>query len=94
MSDTDDRLVVADGHVLRPEMTVDRADVLVDGERGVVEAVGSDLDAPERLDASDGLVIPGLVNAHTHVSMTLLRGYADDKPLDAWLREDIWPVEA
>jgi 5-methylthioadenosine/S-adenosylhomocysteine deaminase len=38
--------------------------------------------------------MPGLVNAHTHVAMTLLRGYADDKPLEAWLREDVWPVEA
>jgi len=38
--------------------------------------------------------MPGLVNAHTHVAMTLLRGHADDKPLESWLREDIWPVEA
>jgi 5-methylthioadenosine/S-adenosylhomocysteine deaminase len=38
--------------------------------------------------------MPGLVNAHTHVAMTLLRGHADDKPLDTWLQEDIWPVEA
>jgi 5-methylthioadenosine/S-adenosylhomocysteine deaminase len=38
--------------------------------------------------------VPGLVNAHTHVAMTLFRGAADDKPLDAWLQEDIWPVEA
>ena len=38
--------------------------------------------------------MPGLVNAHTHVAMTLLRGYADDKPLTPWLEEDIWPLEA
>jgi 5-methylthioadenosine/S-adenosylhomocysteine deaminase len=38
--------------------------------------------------------MPGLVNAHTHAAMTLFRGLADDKPLDRWLREDIWPVEA
>ncbi|MFB6157520.1 MAG: amidohydrolase [Haloferacaceae archaeon] len=94
MSDHDGDLVVAGGRVLRPDMTVERADVLVDRKRGVIGAVGPDLDAAERLDASDGLVVPGLVNAHTHVSMTLLRGYADDKPLDAWLREDVWPVEA
>jgi 5-methylthioadenosine/S-adenosylhomocysteine deaminase len=88
-------MLVAGGQVLRPDTTVTRADVLVDSESGEILAVGEDVDADpdERLDASDGLVIPGLVNAHTHVAMTLLRGYADDKPLEAWLREDIWPVE-
>lgn len=39
-------------------------------------------------------LIPGLVNAHTHNPMTLLRGIADDLPLMTWLQEHIWPVEA
>ena len=39
------------------------------------------------------LVIPGLVNCHTHLAMTLFRGLADDLPLDIWLREHIWPLE-
>ena len=89
-------LLVHGGRVLRPDLSVERADVLADSETGRIVDVGLGLtESPaERLDATDSLVIPGLVNAHTHVSMTLLRGYADDKPLDAWLREDIWPVEA
>ncbi|PSP70078.1 S-adenosylhomocysteine deaminase [Halobacteriales archaeon QH_8_67_27] len=89
-------LLVTGGQVLRPDLTVERADVLVDQDSGDVAAVDEPgaLDGDDELDASDGLVIPGLVNAHTHVAMTLLRGVADDKPLDAWLREDIWPVEA
>jgi 5-methylthioadenosine/S-adenosylhomocysteine deaminase len=89
-------LHITGGKVLTPATTIERADVLVDRDAGTIEAVGTDLDAgdAERLDASGGLVIPGLVNAHTHVAMTLLRGHADDKPLDAWLQEDIWPVEA
>ncbi|MFC4450837.1 amidohydrolase [Halorussus aquaticus] len=90
------RLRIAGGRVLRPDATVERADVLVDSESGDIVAVGDPEDVPEgdeTLDAEDGLVMPGLVNAHTHVAMTLLRGYADDKELDAWLREDIWPVE-
>ena len=89
-------LLVAGGRVLRPDHTVERADVLVDTETGRIAAVGADLtESPDdRLDASGGLVVPGLVNAHTHVAMTLLRGHADDKPLGAWLREDVWPVEA
>ncbi|WEL20189.1 amidohydrolase [Halorhabdus sp. BNX81] len=87
-------LLVTGGQVLRPDMTVERADVLVDQDAGTIEAVGDPGSGDDELDAEGGLVIPGLVNAHTHVAMTLLRGLADDKPLDAWLREDIWPVEA
>jgi 5-methylthioadenosine/S-adenosylhomocysteine deaminase len=78
-------------------MTVERADVIVDSDAGEILAVeepGETTTADEYLDAADGLVIPGLVNAHTHVAMTLFRGNADDKELDAWLQEDIWPVEA
>ncbi len=39
------------------------------------------------------VLIPGLVNAHTHAAMTLLRGFADDLPLERWLNERVWPVE-
>ena len=89
-------LLVSGGQVLRPDVTVERADVLVDQDSGDILSVDDpgELAGDDELDAGDGLVIPGLVNAHTHVAMTLLRGYADDKPLDAWLQEDIWPVEA
>jgi len=87
-------LLVTGGRVLRPDMTVERADVLVDQDAGTIEAVGDPGGGDDELDAEGGLIIPGLVNAHTHVAMTLLRGLADDKPLDAWLQEDIWPVEA
>ncbi|UVE51328.1 amidohydrolase [Haloferax larsenii] len=91
-----DTLRIEGGQVLRPDMTVERADVLVDRDDGTILDIGTDLDADasETLDADGCLVMPGLVNAHCHVSMTLLRGYADDKELDAWLREDIWPAEA
>ena len=41
----------------------------------------------------DHAVFPGLVNTHTHAAMTLFRGYADDLPLERWLREGIWPAE-
>ena len=39
------------------------------------------------------VVLPGLVNAHTHAGMTLLRGFADDLPLMRWLEEHVWPAE-
>lgn len=50
-------------------------------------------DAKQTLDLSDHLLMPGLVNAHGHTAMSLLRGYADDQPLHTWLNEHIWPVE-
>jgi 5-methylthioadenosine/S-adenosylhomocysteine deaminase len=45
------------------------------------------------IDAKGGIVVPGLVNAHTHLPMTLFRGLADDLPLDKWLNEHIFPAE-
>lgn len=45
------------------------------------------------IDARGGIVMPGLVNAHTHSPMTLLRGCANDLALDEWLNEHIFPLE-
>ncbi|WP_411965058.1 amidohydrolase [Haloferax sp. YSMS24] len=89
-------LRITGGQVLRPDGTVETADVLVDSDEGTILDIAADVDADadETLDADGCLVMPGLVNAHCHVPMTLLRGHADDKQLDAWLQEDIWPAEA
>lgn len=45
------------------------------------------------ISGENKLVIPGFVNAHTHLAMILFRGYADDIPLQRWLEEEIWPAE-
>ncbi len=45
------------------------------------------------LDLQDHVIIPGLINAHTHAAMSLFRGIADDLPLMQWLQEHIWPAE-
>ncbi|MCS7096674.1 MAG: amidohydrolase [Nitrososphaerota archaeon] len=50
--------------------------------------------AEELIDAHGKVAIPGLINCHTHVPMTLFRGVAEDKPLKVWLKEAIWPLEA
>ncbi len=47
----------------------------------------------ETIDAKGMLLIPGLVNTHTHLPMVLFRGYSDDLPLDEWLKTRIWPAE-
>jgi len=61
---------------------------------GRIERIGEPEDAERVIDAEGGVVLPGLVNAHTHAAMTLFRGYADDLPFDEWLFERIVPVEA
>lgn len=47
----------------------------------------------EKIDAKDKIVTPGLINTHQHAAMSLLRGYADDLPLQEWLEKWIWPIE-
>ncbi len=51
-------------------------------------------DPAERIDRPHHALLPGFVNAHTHAAMNLLRGIADDLPLDVWLQQHIWPAEA
>ena len=48
----------------------------------------------DHVELSGHLLMPGLVNAHGHAGMTLLRGYADDMSLASWLNDKIWPLEA
>lgn len=52
------------------------------------------LSAAEELHLDGQLLCPGLINAHGHAAMTLLRGFADDLPLMSWLQDHIWPAEA
>ncbi len=65
-------------------------------EDHTITEVGKELDASgkEVYDFPNHVLIPGLVNTHTHAAMTLFRGYADDIPLQNWLNDHIWPLEA
>jgi len=78
-------------------LTMDPEDTLI--EKGAV-AVGEDLvlaasyKAAKTVDARGGIIMPGLVNAHTHAAMTCFRGIADDLPLMTWLNDHIFPAEA
>lgn len=62
---------------------------------GVISYIGSSADfkADTVIDGRNKVVMPGLVNAHTHVAMTLFRSYADGLPLEEWLFNKIFPVE-
>jgi len=52
------------------------------------------IEADYKIDGTKKLVLPGLINTHTHIPMTLFRGYGDDMLLKDWLSQRIWPVEA
>ncbi len=81
----------------------DRFDIIPDGLLCVkegklkrVEALAAHQSLPaatETINARGGLIMPGLINSHTHLPMTLFRGLADDLPLDIWLNKHIFPAE-
>ena len=71
----------------------ERLSIRIEGER-ISEMGNLSGDAEHIIDAEGMLALPGLVNCHTHAAMTLLRGFADDMPLQPWLEEKIWPQEA
>jgi len=77
--------------VLTPEKTLENKNIVVKDSR--IESIGGCDKSEEVIDASNHIVLPGLVNMHTHASMNLLRGVSDDKKLQKWLQEDIWPLE-
>ena len=60
---------------------------------GPEEEIKKEYSAKETFDCDGKVLMPGLINAHTHVPMTLLRGLADDLRLDVWLQGYMWPVE-
>lgn len=76
------------------EGIVENTDILIEDD--VIAEIGRNLKSPadEVIDGTDKLVIPGLINAHTHLGMSLLRNLSDDYPLYEWLNDVIWPFEA
>ncbi len=77
---------------------VDNGAVAVRGDRIVAVGPRAEVEqrfrAARRLDRPGAVLLPGLINAHTHAPMSLLRGIADDMRLDEWLEKYIFPVEA
>jgi len=71
-------------------LAVDDDTIVAVGPEG--DVLGS-YSAPEVIDCGGRIIIPGLINAHTHAAMTLLRGLEDDRRLDVWLLAYIMPVE-
>jgi len=93
-------LLVSGGTLLNPAgpaVSIDDAAVGVKGGKILFACARRDAPhvfASETLDASGCLVMPGLVNTHTHLPMSCFRGLADDLPLMEWLHEHMFPAEA
>lgn len=81
--------------IQRAEGVVPCADVVIEGRRyeAVVPRGGVAGEFDRVVDGEGCLLVPGFVNAHTHLAMTLFRGSASDLPLERWLVEEIWPRE-
>ena len=67
--------------------------ILIEGNRFARLDADPLTPAGEVIDGSGKAILPPFYNTHTHAAMTLLRGYADDMPLDTWLKDYIWPKE-
>lgn len=89
------RFAVQGGHVIASARTALK-DHYVIVEDSTIAAVSPDLppDITEVLGGPQDIVMPGLINTHTHAPMTLFRGIADDLPLMTWLQDHIFPAEA
>ena len=71
-----------------------KADILINNniiER--IDTVIDNVEVDEKINAKNMIVMPGLVNTHTHVAMSIFRGYKDDRKLMDWLENAIFPVE-
>lgn len=81
------------GLVLNKDFEIIKDDVFVDGD--TIVAIGKyDKQADETIDLEGNLLMPSFKNAHTHSSMTFARSFADDLPLQDWLFNKIFPLEA
>ncbi|MGD2125585.1 MAG: amidohydrolase [Desulfobacteraceae bacterium] len=92
-------LLIENGTILTMDA---KGSIIRDGFLGIkgdtISSTGTDevekIRAKKVIDAKGGLILPGLINGHTHAAMTLFRGLADDLPLMEWLNNYIFPVES
>lgn len=94
-------LLIRNGSVLTmdpKETLIEKGAVAVSGDRivkvGKEDTLTASYQAAKTIDALGGIIMPGLINAHTHAAMTCFRGLADDLPLMTWLNDYIFPAEA
>jgi 5-methylthioadenosine/S-adenosylhomocysteine deaminase len=93
-------LMITNGWLLPMDSSgnvISNGGVVIAGDRIVSVGTAAELKdwrAKRVIDANGGIILPGLINTHTHAAMTLFRGLADDLPLMSWLNDHIFPAEA
>jgi len=84
--------------VIPADLSLENHSIAIDANGTIIDILPTE-QADQRYQAQvstelhEHIVIPGLINTHGHLAMSLLRGYADDYPLQTWLNEHIWPAE-
>ena len=89
-------ILIKNAIILDPEKDINaKKDLLIKDDLiyKIDEEIAQD-NVDKVIDAKDKILLPGFVNTHTHLSMALFRGLADDLSLDEWLNDNIWPMEA
>lgn len=95
----ENNILIKDALILNPEengdVKIKKSSLLIENDK--ITKIDKDIDennASKIINGENKILMPGLINTHTHLSMTLFRSYADDLELDSWLNDYIWPIEA
>lgn len=93
---SDNTILIKNALILSPNTNFETKQSILIKDNLIAE-ISPEIDEsnPDKIiDATGKILLPGLINTHTHLSMTLFRGLADDLSLDSWLNDHIWPMEA
>ncbi|MBO5142214.1 MAG: amidohydrolase [Clostridia bacterium] len=85
-------ILIKNAYIVSMVSPISKADLYI--EDGLIKEIGIiDKEADKTIDASGKVVMPGLINTHTHVAMSVFRGYSDELELMEWLSTKMWPIE-
>ncbi|WP_295609822.1 amidohydrolase family protein [uncultured Methanobrevibacter sp.] len=93
---SDNTILIKNALILNPNNFEEKKQSLLI-KNDLIAEISDEIDegnADKIIDGEGKILLPGFVNTHTHLSMTLFRGLADDLSLDSWLNDHIWPMEA
>lgn len=93
---TDNTILIKNAFILNSDNSESKKQSLLI-KNDIIAEISDEIDennVDKIIDAEGKILLPGLINTHTHLSMTLFRGLADDLSLDSWLNDHIWPMEA
>jgi len=91
------KILIKGGTVISMDSSFDKLyeelDILIDGDKIVSVSDNYNGEYDKVIDAKGKIVMPGLINCHTHLGMSIFRASNDDYELDSWLKKKIWPIE-